>query len=140
MDFSLSERMRRVLEDVIEDYILTAEPVGSRTISKKSNLNLSPATIRNIMSDLEELGLLSQPYTSAGRVPTEKGLRFYVDFIIDVHELSGEEQQEIRSKYLGHLIEGPDLFQGDFSNPIFILSLFRNCLDAPDELGRASTY
>ncbi|MGB7574102.1 MAG: heat-inducible transcriptional repressor HrcA [Thermodesulfobacteriota bacterium] len=111
MDYSLSERMRRVLEDVIEDYILTGEPVGSRKISKKSNLNVSPATVRNIMSDLEELGLLSHPYTSAGRVPTERGLRFYVDVIIDVHELSGEEQQEIRSKYLGHLIERPNLFR-----------------------------
>jgi heat-inducible transcriptional repressor len=111
MDFSLSERMRRILEVIIEDYILTAEPVGSRTISKKSDLNLSPATIRNIMSDLEELGLLSQPYTSAGRMPTERGLRFYVDSIINVHELSDQEQQEIRSKYLNHLIEGPDLFR-----------------------------
>jgi heat-inducible transcriptional repressor len=111
MDFSLSERMRRILEVIIEDYILTAEPVGSRTISKKSDLNLSPATIRNIMSDLEELGLLSQPYTSAGRMPTERGLRFYVDSIINVHELSDQEQQEIRSKYLSPLIEGPDLFR-----------------------------
>jgi len=111
MDFSLSERTKRVLETIIEDYILTAEPVGSRKISKQSNLNLSPATIRNIMSDLEELGLLSQPYTSAGRVPTERGLRFYVDAIIDVHELSDQEQQEMRSKYVGHLTEGPDLFR-----------------------------
>jgi heat-inducible transcriptional repressor len=111
MDFSLSDRMKRVLEIVIEDYIRWAEPVGSRTISKKSNLNLSPATIRNIMSDLEDLGLLSQPYTSAGRVPTEKGLRFYIDSILNVHELSNQEQQEIRSKYLSHLIEGPDLFR-----------------------------
>ena len=111
MDFSLSERMKRVLETIIEDYILTAEPVGSRKISKQSNLNLSPATIRNIMSDLEELGLLSQPYTSAGRVPTERGLRFYVDAIIDVHDLSDQEQQEMRSKYVGHLTEGPDLFR-----------------------------
>jgi heat-inducible transcriptional repressor len=111
MDFSLSERMRRILEVIIEDYILTAEPVGSRTISKKSDLNLSPATIRNIMSDLEELGLLSQPYTSAGRMPTERGLRFYVDSIINIHELSDQEQQEIRSKHLSHLIEGPDLFR-----------------------------
>jgi heat-inducible transcriptional repressor len=111
MDFSLSERMKRVLETIIEDYILTAEPVGSRKISKQSNLNLSPATIRNIMSDLEELGLLSQPYTSAGRVPTERGLRFYVDAIIDVHELSDQEQKEMRSKYVGHLNEGPDLFR-----------------------------
>jgi heat-inducible transcriptional repressor len=111
MDFSLSERMKRVLETIIEDYILTAEPVGSRKISKQSNLNLSPATIRNIMSDLEELGLLSQPYTSAGRVPTERGLRFYVDAIIDVHDLSDQEQREMRSKYVGHLAEGPDLFR-----------------------------
>jgi heat-inducible transcriptional repressor len=63
------------------------------------------------MSDLEELGLLSHPYTSAGRVPTEKGLRLYVDSIINVHELSNQEQQEIRSKYLSHSIEGPDLFR-----------------------------
>jgi len=111
MDASFSERMKRVLEIVIEDYIRWAEPVGSRTISKKSNLNLSPATIRNIMSDLEEQGFLFQPYTSAGRIPTEKGLRFYIDSILDVHELSDQEQQEIRSKYLSHLIEGPDLFR-----------------------------
>ncbi len=111
MDFLLSEREKRILEMIIEDYILTAEPVGSRTISKKSSLSLSPATIRNIMSDLEELGLLSHPYTSAGRVPTEKGLRFYVDSIMDIHELSNQEQLEIRSKYLGHVNEGPDLFR-----------------------------
>ncbi|MGZ3591846.1 MAG: heat-inducible transcriptional repressor HrcA [Thermodesulfobacteriota bacterium] len=111
MDFFLTERMKRVLEIVIEDYILTAEPVGSRTISKKSSLNLSPASIRNTMSDLEDLGLLSQPYTSAGRIPTERGLRLYVDSIVNIHELSDREQQEIRSKCLVHLIEGPDLFR-----------------------------
>ncbi len=111
MDFFLTERMKRVLEIVIEDYILKAEPVGSRTISKKSSINLSPASIRNIMSDLEDLGLLSHPHTSAGRIPTEKGLRFYVDSIVNVHELSDREQQEIRSECLGHLIEGPDLFK-----------------------------
>jgi heat-inducible transcriptional repressor len=103
--------MRQILQMVIEDYILTAEPVGSRTISKKSNLGLSPATIRNIMSDLEELGLLSQPYTSAGRVPTERGFRFYVDSILDVHELSDQEQKEIRSRYAGYHFEGADLFR-----------------------------
>jgi len=111
MDFFLTERMKRVLETIIEDYILTAEPVGSRTISKKSSLNLSPASIRNIMSDLEDFGLLSHPYTSAGRIPTERGLRFYVDSIVNIHELSDREQQEIRSKCLGHLIEGPDLYR-----------------------------
>jgi heat-inducible transcriptional repressor len=111
MRLFLSERMKEVLRIVIEDYIFTAEPVGSITISKKSNLNLSPATIRNTMSDLENLGLLSQPYTSAGRVPTERGFRFYVDFILDVHELSNEEQKEIRSRYLPYQLEGTGLFR-----------------------------
>jgi heat-inducible transcriptional repressor len=111
MELFLSERMRRVLGIVIENYILSAEPVGSRTISKKSGLNLSPATIRNIMSDLEELGLLSHPYTSAGRIPTEKGFRFYVDSLVDIHELSDREQQEIRSRYSNFQIEGVDLFR-----------------------------
>ena len=111
MDYFFSDRMRRVLESVIEDYILTAEPVGSRTVSLTSNLHLSPATIRNIMADLEELGLISQPHPSAGRIPTEKGFRFYVDFMIDVPILSELERQEIRSRYLGHQIEGRDLFR-----------------------------
>jgi heat-inducible transcriptional repressor len=111
MDLFLSDRMRLIFQMVIEDYILTAEPVGSKTISKKSTLSLSPATIRNIMSDLEALGLLYQPYTSAGRVPTEKGFRFYVDSILDVHELSDKEQREIRSKYMNYQFEGADLFR-----------------------------
>jgi len=107
----ISERMRQILGMVVEDYTLTGEPVGSRTIAKKSNLNLSPATIRNIMSDLEEAELLSQPHTSAGRIPTVKGLRFYVDFILNIHELSDEEQQVIRSRYEGHPVEPVDLFR-----------------------------
>jgi heat-inducible transcriptional repressor len=111
MEFSLSERMRRVFEILVEDYILTAEPVGSRTISKKSNLNLSPATIRNIMSDLEGMGLLYHPHTSSGRVPTESGLRFYVDFVLNIHELSDRERQEIRSKYLSSQTAVMDLFR-----------------------------
>lgn len=111
MELFLSERMRQIFRLVIENYILTAEPVGSRTISKISNLNLSPATIRNIMSDLEEMGLLSHPHTSAGRVPTEKGFRFYVDAVLDIHELSDHEQNEIRSRYSAYQIEGADLFR-----------------------------
>jgi len=111
MDFYISERMRRILEIIIEGYIQTAEPVGSRVTSKKSNLNLSPATIRNVMSDLEELGLLYQPHPSAGRVPTQKGLRFYVDYILDVHELSNNEREKIRSIYPTFHVEGIDLFR-----------------------------
>lgn len=107
----ITPRMRDILKIVIEDYILNAEPVGSRTISKKSNLNLSPATIRYIMADLEEMGLLYQPHTSAGRVPTEKGFRFYIDYILDVHELSSKEQQEIRSRYSISQLEGKEIFR-----------------------------
>ena len=122
--FPLTDRMKEVLRIVIEDYILTAEPVSSMTISRKSALHLSPATIRNIMSDLEEMGLLFQPHTSAGRVPTEKGFRFYVDSILDIHELSGEEKMDIRSKYPIYQPEGKDLFR----ETCRILSASSHCL------------
>jgi heat-inducible transcriptional repressor len=110
-DFLISERTRLILKNIIEDYIVHAEPVGSRTVSKTSNLHISAATIRNIMASLEDLGLIFHPHPSAGRVPTEKGFRFYVDYILNVNTLSDQEQQEIRSRYLSHPIEGKDLFQ-----------------------------
>lgn len=109
--FTLTSRTKDILKMVIEDYILTAEPVSSMAISRKSDLRLSSATIRNIMSDLEEMGLLFQPHTSAGRVPTEKGFRFYVDYILDIHELSGEEKRNIRSRYSIYQSEGKDFFR-----------------------------
>ncbi len=96
---TLSERDKKVLKIVVKDYISVGEPVGSRTVAKKSDLNLSPATIRNVMADLEEIGFLFQPHTSAGRVPTEKGFRFFVDALLDLQELSGSEREEIRSTY-----------------------------------------
>ena len=78
----LDERKRKILNAIIRNYLDTGEPVGSRTISKFSDLNLSSATIRNEMSDLEELGYILQPHTSAGRIPSDKGYRFYVDNLI----------------------------------------------------------
>lgn len=78
----LGERKEKILKAIIQNYLETGEPVGSRTISKYSDLNLSSATIRNEMSDLEELGYIIQPHTSAGRIPSDKGYRFYVDQII----------------------------------------------------------
>lgn len=78
-DMELDERKYKILDSIIKNYLETGEPVGSRTISKDSGLNLSSATIRNEMSDLEDLGLIMQPYTSAGRIPTDKGYRLYVD-------------------------------------------------------------
>jgi heat-inducible transcriptional repressor len=107
----LNARMKEILKMIVEDYIQTAEPVGSRTVSKKLESTLSPATIRNIMADLEELGLLYQPHPSAGRIPTERGLRYYIDHLLDIRELSKEEQERIRSDYLHHQLEGKELFR-----------------------------
>ena len=92
----LTQRDQVVLEAVITDYIEFGEPVGSRTISKRSVMNASPATIRNVMADLEEMGLLHQPHTSAGRVPTVQGLRFYLDWIMRSRQLEGSEKERIR--------------------------------------------
>src|SRR5437763_11951983 len=78
----LSRRERRVLEAVIRSYVETAEPAGSRTLSRRFGLGVSPATIRNTMSDLEEKGFLFHPHTSAGRVPTSKAYRVYVDSLL----------------------------------------------------------
>jgi len=106
-----SERMRQVLQIIIEDYIVAGEPVGSKTVSMESALHLSPASIRNIMVDLEEIGLVYQPHISAGRVPTEKGFRFYVDFILNVHELDERERQLIRSRVTSLQAETAGLFR-----------------------------
>lgn len=81
--YQLNERERTVLAILIDYYIRTAEPVGSRVLATKFDLGVSPATIRNTMADLEEQGLIEQPHTSAGRIPTEKGYRFYVDSLCE---------------------------------------------------------
>ena len=79
----LDERKKKILQAIIRNYLETGEPVGSRTISKYTDLNLSSATIRNEMSDLEEMGLILQPHTSAGRIPSDKGYRLYVDTMME---------------------------------------------------------
>lgn len=93
----LNERKLKILKAIVKDYIETAEAVGSRTISKKHDLGVSAATIRNEMADLEELGYLIQPHTSAGRVPSEKGYKLYVDSLMSQSELSDEEKILIES-------------------------------------------
>lgn len=87
MPKGLSEREKLILSAVIATYIAAAEPVGSRTVSKLKGVNVSPATIRNVMGDLEQMGYLAQPHVSAGRVPTPQGLRFYVESILEVRDL-----------------------------------------------------
>lgn len=93
----IDERKRRILQAIIDDYIDTAEPVGSRTIVKKCDLGLSPATIRNEMADLEDMGYLKQPHTSAGRVPSLSGYRFYVDELMTQYSLTMEEVNALRN-------------------------------------------
>jgi len=107
----LTQRDQSVLEAVITDYIETGEPVGSRTISKRSALNVSPATIRNVMADLEELGLLHQPHTSAGRIPTPKGLRIYIDSIMQSKQLERQERDLIREELRRKPRDVKDLLQ-----------------------------
>jgi heat-inducible transcriptional repressor len=93
----MSDRARDVFRLVVESYLDSGHPVGSRTISRTSSLNLSPASIRNVMQDLEESGLLAAPHTSAGRVPTESGLRLFVDAIMQVAEPRAEDQAAIEA-------------------------------------------
>ena len=90
----LDERKTKILDAIIRNYLATGEPVGSRTISKCSDLNLSSATIRNEMSDLEELGYIIQPHTSAGRIPSDKGYRFYVDHLMQEKEREVSEMKD----------------------------------------------
>lgn len=93
---ALDDRKRLILQAIVEDYINTAEPVGSRSISKKPELNLSAATIRNEMGDLEEMGLLVQPHTSAGRVPSTWGYRLYVDSLMEKYEMTAGEMEKMK--------------------------------------------
>lgn len=97
----LSEREKSILRYVIHQFILTANPVGSRLLSKKYDLGLSPASIRNIMADLEESGLLGHPHTSAGRVPTDLGYRIYVDSLMEPRRLGRKEIEKINTELEG---------------------------------------
>ena len=95
-ELELSERQITILDAVIRNYLATGEPVGSRTISKYTDLNLSSATIRNEMSDLEEMGYIVQPHTSAGRIPSDKGYRLYVDHLIEQNEKKYKEISDMK--------------------------------------------
>ncbi|MGA7828055.1 MAG: heat-inducible transcriptional repressor HrcA [Geobacteraceae bacterium] len=134
----LSERSRQILEAVIDDYIRTAEPVGSRTVTRRHGLALSPATVRNVMSDLEEMGFLSSPHTSAGRVPTDKAFRFYVDSLLQIRAITENQQEEIRRQYqvpgrnVGEILKDTSKILSSISNyvgivvaPRFAANVFR---------------
>ena len=101
----MDERKKRVLSAIINDYIANGEPVGSRTITKRYDLGVSPATIRNEMSDLTDEGYIEQPHTSAGRIPSAKGYRYYVDNLMERERLSLAQLREIKEALAGELTE-----------------------------------
>jgi len=107
----IDERKLKILKVIIDDFISTAQPVGSRTIAKKYELGVSSATIRNEMADLEELGLLNQPHTSAGRIPSNQGYRLYVDSLMKSNQLGDEQRAEIKNLLVNRIIEIEDVVE-----------------------------
>ncbi|MFC5405143.1 heat-inducible transcriptional repressor HrcA [Cohnella soli] len=118
----LSERQRMILNAIIDDYIRSAEPVGSRSISKRGDVTFSPATIRNEMADLEELGLLEQPHTSAGRVPSIKGYRYYVDHLVTLDGVGAQDAKKLRTFFA----EKMNHWEGVIEHAATILSQLTN--------------
>ncbi len=98
---ALNERSREIFRSIVESYLTTGEPVGSRNLSRILPISLSPASVRNVMSDLEQLGLIFAPHTSAGRLPTELGLRFFVDALMQVGDLSEKDRHSIEAQVAG---------------------------------------
>ena len=98
---ALNERSREIFRQIVESYLATGEPVGSRNLSRLLPITLSPASVRNVMSDLEQLGLIYAPHTSAGRLPTELGLRFFVDALMQVGDLSEQDRRSIEAQVAG---------------------------------------
>src|SRR4029077_2360323 len=106
---TLENRKRKLLQAVIYQYVRTAKPVGSHVIVEKYNFGLSSATVRSLLSDLEKEGYLVQPHTSAGRVPTDKGYRFYVDSLLEIQTLAAGEEDRIRKEYAARSKEMEDV-------------------------------
>src|ERR1700678_2410157 len=97
----LNERSREIFRQIVESYLATGEPVGSRNLSRILPMTLSPASVRSVMSDLEQLGLVCAPHTSAGRLPTEIGLRFFVDALMQIGDLTERDRQTIEAQVAG---------------------------------------
>ncbi len=108
---NLTARQRLILQSLINHYIATAEPVSSKTVVQKYRLRISPATVRHTMQDLEEMGLISQPHTSAGRIPTDKGYRVYVDSMMDLEALTPTEKDRIREQICAEYAAVEDILE-----------------------------
>ncbi len=138
MGTNLNERSQNILEAIVEDYIQTAEPVGSRAITKRHAFDLSPATIRNVMADLEDMGFLASPHTSSGRIPTEKGYQYYVESLLQVRDLPEEFRTSMENgacfagksmegvmQEVGNLLSGISSYTGLVMAPRFNSTTFR---------------
>ncbi len=119
----LTDRSKNIFQQIVETYLDTGDPVGSRTISRADGINVSAATIRNVMSDLEEAGLISAPHTSAGRVPTDLGLRLFVDGMMEVGNLTKSEREAIK----GQCISSGKRFENILSDATKALSGLSQC-------------
>lgn len=111
MAAKLTDRSQKILEAIIEEYIATAQPVGSKALTQNQGIKLSPASVRNVMAELEELGYLVSPHTSAGRIPTEKGYRFYVDTILRVSEMDRRQKDRIELQYRQQGLQMTDMLR-----------------------------
>ena len=127
----LAEREREILHAVVNSYITTAEPVGSRAVVKRFNMDLSAATVRNVMSDLEDMGYLQQVHTSSGRVPTDDGYRYYVDHLMRVQELTIGERRRIEREFSQRL-EDVDGLLRNTSHLLALVSHQAGIAEAPD--------
>jgi heat-inducible transcriptional repressor len=125
----LGRRARKILQAVVSEYLSSGDPVGSRTLTRRHEIGLSPATVRNVMADLEELGLLEQRHTSAGRVPTETGLRFFIDSLLKVRGLSPAEKEAIRIRVTA---PSPDEVLGNASRLLSEITQHAAVIVAPD--------
>ena len=130
----LTERKRRVLWAIVQDYSSTAEPVGSRTIARKYDLGVSSATIRNEMQDLEDEGYLEQPHTSAGRVPSIKGYRYYVDWLMQPSPVTPEEESLLVEALTGHVAKVDEIFR----NMAKVVSMLTRSLSVAASSGQQS--
>ncbi len=138
MQGAMNIRSRQILEAIIEDYICTAEPIGSSAIRSRHGMSLSTATIRTVMADLEEMGFLASPHTSAGRIPTDKAYRFYVDSLLAVGAVDRSEKEEIRRRCcvggrdvegvfreISQMLSSVSHYMGIVAAPRFNANLFR---------------
>lgn len=127
---SLNEREKLILQAVVHLYITTAEPAGSRALVKRFDLNISPATVRNVMADLEDGGYLQQPHTSSGRVPTDRGYRYYVDYLMHVQAMTKTDRERLEVD-LAHQLNDADEILRQTSHMLALISHQTGIVEAP---------